>query len=113
MIDDLEGPVGSLDQALNLRLDLAQFLRRGTETRHALLEQRERALEIDLLGLELADNLLEPLESLLEAHGASSCFTSSTRAETRPSRSTRLNGMSRSKPRTDVSAWPSSARATA
>src|SRR5687767_4878091 len=67
-VRDLEGAVGALHEPLDSRLHLAQLIRRGAETRHALLEEREGALEIDVLRFQLAHDLLEPAEPLLEAH---------------------------------------------
>lgn len=113
MFHNLEGTVRTLDESLDTGLDLAQLLGGGAQARDALLEQSERALEVDLLGLQLDHDLLETLEALLEAHFCSPARTSSARAATWPSRRTRVNGMSRWKPLIEVNACPSAARATA
>src|SRR5688500_12027981 len=57
-VDDLERPIGALDESLDARFHLAQFLRGRAKTGHALLEQREGSLELDPIRLELTDDLL-------------------------------------------------------
>src|SRR5688572_19176638 len=110
-VRDLEGAVSAFHEPLNARLHLAQLIRRGAETRHALLEEREGALEIDVLRFQLAHDLLEPAEPLLEAHD--DFRMSVARAATTPSRSTRSNSMSGAKASALVSARPAWSRATA
>src|SRR5262245_15303350 len=83
-VDDLEGSVRALDQLLNARFHLAELLGGCTEILHAFLEQRQCALQLDLVGIQLPDDLFQALELLFEAHDG---FTSVTRAPTSPSRS--------------------------
>src|SRR5437867_2117770 len=104
-VGDLERTIGALDEPLHARFHLAQLLGRRAQAGDALLEQGERPLELDLLGLELSDNLLQSTELLLEAHFDSGGCASVTRAAIAPSRSTRSNGMSLWNDVADVSAW--------
>src|SRR6266850_5575508 len=101
-VGDLERTVSTLDEPLHTRFHFAQLLGRGAQTGDAFLEQRERPFQLQLLGLELAHDLLEPVKPLLEAHFDSS--TSVTRAPTVPSRRTTSNDMSVRNCAADVSA---------
>ena len=48
-----------LEHGLDLELGGREPLAGDAEPRHALLEQRERGVELDVVGLELADDLLQ------------------------------------------------------
>src|SRR6185503_14315112 len=111
-VDDVETPVGSLDESLHSGFRRRQLIGRGAQILNAFLEQGERSREIDTLAFELAGDLLEAREALLERHGVDRRGVPVTRAGTTPSRTISSHGMSGRHASAETSVAPSSPRAT-
>src|SRR5688572_8725643 len=92
---------------LDLHLRRPQPLARGPETGDAFLEQRERRVELDVLGLELPDDLFQPAQILGDAH------EDSTRAGTSPSATRRRNNAPKANSARRLRTWPSGPTGTA
>src|SRR4051794_37021167 len=89
-IDGVERTIRALDESLNARFGLRQLLGRGAEILDALLEQRERARQLDIVALEFGGDGLEARQALLERHAELSA-DGRTCAFTMPSRTMRSN----------------------
>lgn len=71
MIGQLEAAVVALHETLHACFRARQLLRRLPKTVDALLEERERARQLELFARELANDGVEPLKTFLESHGTS------------------------------------------
>src|SRR5919108_2685817 len=100
---------------LHLRLGGREALACLAQPLHALLEQLQRGVEVELLALEPAYDLFQPLELLGEVQGvAGACHQASvTRAPTVPSVTRRRNGKAGVNCATRLSTRPCSSRASA
>jgi len=109
-IDGVERTIRAFNETLHARFSLRQFIGRRTKIFDSLLEQRQRARELDVVTLQLGGNLLEPTQPLLELHAES---RGRTCAGTTPSRTMRSNGMSARNAETELNVAPFAPRAIA
>src|ERR671932_2117211 len=65
---ELEGAIGLLPQLHHLRFGRRELSRRRAQPLDPLLEQAQRAIEGEVLALQLGDDLLEAPDVRLERH---------------------------------------------
>src|SRR5688572_7495896 len=92
---------------LDLHLRRPQPLTCRPQAGDTFLEQRERRVELDVVGLELPDDLLQAGQILGDAHEGS------TRAGTSPSATRRRNGAPGANSARRLRTWPSGPTGTA
>src|SRR5437764_4249707 len=90
---EIERSVGALDEALDTRFSARHVLGRGAQILDALLEQLERARQVELFAVELRGNFFQSCQALLEGRHFDPRREPLTLAGTTPSRTTSSNGM--------------------